>query len=106
MSNWNFFWCNIASDDFSVAGEPFNVEKAGISKFKATRQYVEVVDPIYGKLSPWYEVYLLEHDGLTLRVAYREHTPGVYVAFADDETLPFCTPRFRWDPEQKWVRTD
>jgi hypothetical protein len=107
MAAWNFFWCSIpssdwrsmASDSFRVAGETFDESV----RFKSTSQSAEVIDPIYGTTHQ-YPVYALVHKGLTLKVAYQEHTPGVYLAFADDDTLPFCFPRFRWDREAKWVR--
>ena len=102
MSSWTFFWCNLASDDFSVCGISFEKENF---KFWSTSELVSVVDPIYGTTSQ-INVYRMEHNRHLYHVAYEEHTPDVYVAFADDETLPFCTPRFRWDQERKWVRTD
>jgi hypothetical protein len=101
MTRWNFFWCSIPADDFTVAGESFFKSV----KLWKTTEMAEVVDPIYGKTFP-FPVYVLKHGDLTLKVACKEHTPSVYVAFADDETLPLRTPKFRWDREAKWIRID
>jgi hypothetical protein len=102
MSQSKFFWCSFATDDFTVCGVSFEKEAF---KFNLTNQVVDVVDPIYGTrdVAP---VYRLQKEGQSFEVAHKEWTPGVYLAFADDATLPFCAPRFRCDPQAKWVRVD
>jgi len=102
MSNWHFFWCNIAAPDFTFRGIPF--EEAS-RKFSATSKSVEVVDPIYGSKRTAF-VHRLVEEGQSYELVHEEWTPGVYVAFANDVTLPLCAPRFRWDPQAKWVRVD
>jgi hypothetical protein len=102
MSNWKFFWCSLLADDFTVSGISFVNEAF---RFSLTGKSVEAVDPIYGgtQVTP---VYRLEYEGHSFEVAHMEWTPGVYLAFADEATLPFCTPKYRWDPVSKWVRVD
>ena len=103
MSNWHFFWCDIAAPDFTVSGVSF--EQANFKKFEKTGLWADVVDPIYGQKQR-IPVYRLKQENSSYRVAYTEWTACVYVAFADDETLPHCSPRFRWDPAQRWIRID
>jgi hypothetical protein len=94
MSQWKFFWCSLAADDFTVCGVPF--EKDAF-KFSLTSLAVDVVDPIYGKrdVAP---VYHLQQEDESFEVAHKEWTPGVYLAFANVATLLLCRPKFRWDP--------
>jgi hypothetical protein len=102
MSDWKFFWCSLAADDFTVCGVPFEKEAF---RFSLTNLAVDVVDPIYGT-SGVVPVYRLQQEGQSFEVAHKEWTPGVYLAFANEATLLLCTPKFRWDPVAKWVRLD
>jgi len=101
MSAWHFFWCSLAADDFTVCGYSFEKEK----RFLLTNEIAEVVDPIHSGTQQA-AIYSLENGGTIYRVAHKEWTPGVYLAFAESKTLPVCAPKFRWDPAHKWVRID
>jgi len=102
-SDWHFFWCSLAAPNFYVAGVPF--EESVFKRFCNTNQFASVIDPIYGCASE-YPIYALEEGGRAFEIAYAEHTPGVYLAYATADTLPFCTPRFKWDSTKSWIRVD
>ena len=111
MSDWQFFWCSLAAPDFSVAGVPF--QENIFKRFRDTKQSADVFDPMYGE--PYkYRIYALDDETRAYEIAYSAHppgahtpgTPGAYFAFARPDTLPFCTPRFKWDPEKFWFRLD
>jgi hypothetical protein len=104
MNNWTFFWCSLASPDFTVAGISFELEVFKL--FKDTKEIVDVKLPIQD--TPYKcRVYAIFVFNRMLKVAYGECTPGVYVAYADEITLPFCTPQFNWSKDQKkWVKVE
>jgi len=81
MTPWTYVWDSLCSEDFSIFGAKF-AHAFGWTRVKG--EFAEVVDPIYGESSK-YPIYAREFEGKGIvRVAYTEHTPGVYLAYVND----------------------
>jgi hypothetical protein len=101
VSKWTFFWCNLAAADFQVAGYSFREEV--FKRFVDSKETIDVSKPIDGK--EWKcRVYSYEADDQKFRIGYGEVSPGVYLAYADDATLPYCSPQFRWSEDKCWKK--
>ena len=83
MKRWIYVWDSLSSDDATIDG--VKIQGDGWELVQA--ETAKVTDPIYGKkyIYPVYEY--KKPDGTILRVATREQTPGVYLAYVDDKNL-------------------
>lgn len=103
MTKWTFFWCSLATADFTVNGISFHAEV--FKGFQDINENADVTDPVYGTVYKC-RIYSYSKGEQIWRVAYGEYSPGAYFAYADDTALPFCTPRYKWDNNEKWIRID
>ena len=81
MKKWIYIWDSLCSDDFSILDVKFSYAK---DWSRVSGELAKVIDPIYGKRTE-YPIYEKETSpGIKVRIAFCEHTPGVYLAYCDE----------------------
>lgn len=97
-NTWSFVWCSLAAPSFEIAGKTIPDEI--LKSFKDTKEIVEVPCPLESRIRKA-RVYSYTDGATSYNVALTEVSPGVYTAYVNDHTLPYCMPRFRW-ADGKW----
>ena len=79
--SWIFVWCSLDCEDATIDGVSINN-----AEWTRSGQTAAVVDPIHGTLHDYPIFHHAKEDGKMIRMAHREHTNGVYLAFVASES--------------------
>lgn len=80
---WIYIWDNLISETVTIDG--LDIWKTDWKTVKDEKAFV--IDPIYGNEKEFQIVEHRKKDGTIIRIAFEEHTPGVYLAYIDNPEL-------------------